>query len=115
MDGSTRILEIAKPGRKADDLTGRVFGFLRPIARVEQLTDKRRRQVWWLCYCFECGGFCCAMRSSLVDGKQIQCGCLHYERDVIPDRHLAYAEHRGRLYRAAPKKRRHRLLRLRKP
>lgn len=58
-------------GRKAEDLTGRVFGRLTVIERVEN----RKSLVMWKCRC-SCGQLTVASSHDLTIGLKKSCGCL---------------------------------------
>jgi hypothetical protein len=58
-------------GRKALDLTGKIFGKLTAIERK----GSYRSHPTWLCEC-ECGKKCIKLGARLVSGKTKSCGCL---------------------------------------
>jgi hypothetical protein len=62
---------------KKYDLTGRTFGRLKVIKRLENINRKRV----WLCKC-ECGNDKIVSTSALLSGTTKSCGCLKHERDV---------------------------------
>lgn len=53
------------------DLTGREFGLLKVIRRV----DSEKHGQWWLCEC-KCGGKREVITNHLIQGATISCGCL---------------------------------------
>ena len=64
-------------GRKAEDLTGKTFGRWKVLARA-----KRRLaygHTLWECEC-ECGRVGTVVRTSLVRGGSVSCGC--YAREL---------------------------------
>ncbi len=54
------------------DLTGRIFGELTAVRRVER--NSKNRGAWWYCVC-SCGNTCEALGSLLTTGKKTHCGC----------------------------------------
>lgn len=70
-------------GIHAEDLTGKTFGRLTPIERVEKpagLSDNRRG-AWWRCRC-SCGGEKIASAYNIKRGNVASCGCLARDRDA---------------------------------
>ena len=66
--------------RKFIDLTGRVFGRLQVIERVENKTLSCGRSVhMWMCLC-ECGNKKIVSGNALRNGHTKSCGCLHKEK-----------------------------------
>lgn len=64
------------------DLTGRRFGRLTVVRRVEdRVTPSGRRIAQWLCYC-ECGGQCVVQGWNLSRGLTRSCGCYAREQHV---------------------------------
>ena len=61
---------------KAMDLTGKRFGRLTVIKRVE---NTKQNRVNWLCLC-DCGKYSKASSDHLLSGHTQSCGCLRYER-----------------------------------
>lgn len=62
-------------GRKADDLTGRVFGRLTAVERVK---NGANRNALWRCDC-DCGGDAISYAFHLKMGHTKSCGCLSAE------------------------------------
>jgi hypothetical protein len=62
------------PGRRANDLTGRVFGQLTVLARAGSSEQSPRRPLW-RCLC-RCGRERVVLGASLVSGRTRSCGCL---------------------------------------
>ena len=60
---------------KFEDLTGRVYGRLTVIERVE---NDKWKQARWKCLC-ECGNYTVAVTSELNRGNVRSCGCLNRE------------------------------------
>jgi hypothetical protein len=69
--GTLTGAERRRPGRKAEDLTGRRFGMLTVLERVQN----RNKQVQWKCLC-DCGEYTTASTRSLKAGLKQSCGCL---------------------------------------
>lgn len=66
-------------GRNVKDLTGKKFGMLTAIKRVEdKIYSSGRHSVMWLCKC-ECGNEKIIARGALVKGETKSCGCLKGE------------------------------------
>ena len=63
-----------RAGRKAENLTGRVYGRLTVLER----TDNRKSQVMWKCRC-SCGNITVASSQELTMGLKKSCGCLRKE------------------------------------
>lgn len=66
---------------KLIDLTGRRFGKLTVIERIE---GKDKKSVWWKCKC-DCGNYKEARSSCLLSGDCKSCGCLvsYGEEEII--------------------------------
>lgn len=64
----------ARTGRKAEDLTGKVFGRLTVLER----TENRNSLVTWKCRC-SCGEITTASSHDLKTGLKKSCGCLRRE------------------------------------
>jgi hypothetical protein len=62
------------PGRRANDLAGRVFGQLTVLARAGSTKQTPRRPLW-RCLC-RCGREQVVLGASLVSGRTRSCGCL---------------------------------------
>jgi hypothetical protein len=77
MDGGSRTVRAV--GRPAAALAGRVFGFLRVVAKLP-LTG-RDGKPYWLCYCHGCGEFTCCSSGALLSHGKSTCGCFRYCRD----------------------------------
>ena len=63
---------------KFQDLTGKKFGRLLVIERVE---NNKKQQVQWLCKC-DCGNEVKVISKSLTSGNTKSCGCLHREINI---------------------------------
>ena len=63
-----------RAGRKAEDLTGRVYGRLTVLERIEN----RNSMVMWKCRC-SCGQTTTASSQDLTMGLKKSCGCLRRE------------------------------------
>lgn len=70
----------ARRGSRAEDLTGRRFGRLTVLNRVEN----RKGRTCWLCRC-DCGGLCTATAHALKAGKVLGCGCQRGEHSSMAD------------------------------
>jgi hypothetical protein len=66
------------PGKPATDLTGRVFGRLKVIARAGSTAGKSPRPLW-RCRCV-CGDKHVVSAAALVAGDALSCGCLRAEQ-----------------------------------
>ncbi len=66
--------EFPKSCKPLQDLSGKVFGRLTVIKRVENKSNRVR----WLCHC-ECGYQTAVIGKSLREGKTKSCGCLRNE------------------------------------
>ncbi len=64
----------ARRGRIPEDLTGKTFGYLTVIRRIEN----RHGRTCWLCRCI-CGGEKAATAHDLKAGKVKSCGCKTHE------------------------------------
>lgn len=74
--------DSARRGRTAEDLTGRRFGKLTVIRRIEN----KYNRTCWLCQC-DCGNETEATEDSLMYRNVRSCGCLKQEiQRQIPDR-----------------------------
>lgn len=60
-------------GRKAKDLTGMEFGYLRVLCKTDD-KDSSNHVIWW-CRCSLCGGFTSVRSDNLLSGRVISCGC----------------------------------------
>lgn len=67
---------MARCNRKTFDLTGRVFGRLRVISKVE----KDKKHSYWLCRC-TCGNTTISRADGLLSGRIKSCGC--YRREIL--------------------------------
>jgi hypothetical protein len=63
-------------GRKANDLTGRVFEKLKVLER-----DGNTRPTRWICQC-ECGTIKSIIGQSLLNGCSTSCGCVRKEKII---------------------------------
>lgn len=82
----------ARNGRVAEDLTGKVYGYLTVLNRIDltgqrfgrltalRPTERRDRKgsVYWMCRC-DCGGQAEVPGDRLVQGNVLSCGCLKSE------------------------------------
>lgn len=74
--------EQARGGRKANDLTGRRYGKLTVLKRVENM----KGQVMWKCRC-DCGKQAEITVSDLNKGNNKSCGCMKIEcQKMVRDR-----------------------------
>lgn len=64
---------------KPEDLTGKRFGKLVVIKRVENIWQGNRSVVAWLCKC-DCGNEKVVSGGSLRSGNAKSCGCLSFEK-----------------------------------
>ena len=78
--------------RYATDLTGRRFGRLTVIERVE---NDNHRHARWLCQC-DCGNIKTVSARHLLDGSTVSCGC--YSRDKCIEVHTTHGESNTRLF-----------------
>lgn len=61
---------------KAEDLTDRVFGYLKVIERAENhITKSGQKKVCWLCECQLCGKRTVVTAQNIKRGNTISCGC----------------------------------------
>ena len=61
---------------KAEDLTGKEFGFLKVIERTEDHVSKSgQKKVRWTCECKLCGNRKDIIAQDLKNGKIVSCGC----------------------------------------
>lgn len=60
---------------RAYDLTGKHFGYLTAIKKLEERNESK--EIMWLCKCSNCGKTAKYSSSSLVSGRTISCGCIH--------------------------------------
>jgi hypothetical protein len=67
------------PGRKAEDLTDKVFGRLTVIGRASDFEKRKSNDIYWLCIC-ECGEETIVMGKSLKRGTTTSCGCKRKEK-----------------------------------
>lgn len=75
-------------GRKAEDLTGKKFGLLTAIKRVDdKIYQSGNRSVMWLCKC-ECGNEKIVAKTALVKNETRSCGCLKGENHKMSDTRL---------------------------
>ncbi len=63
-------------GRPAEDLSGKIFGFLKVVERAENKKGKNKSYVMWRCECLLCGGEKDASTNNLKRGAVKSCGCL---------------------------------------
>ena len=77
--------------RQAEDLTGRQFGDLTALRRVE---NDKRGKVCWLCRC-SCGKESVVQASQLKSGKTRSCGCKRY--DTVYNKYDLTGQRFGRL------------------
>lgn len=68
----------AKNGTIAEDLTGRRFGMLQVVKRVQNQHDRTS----WLCRC-DCGNLKIVQSNALKAGRVKSCGCLHRHTDDL--------------------------------
>lgn len=58
------------------DLSGKIFGELTVIKRVEPIVNKNGRKIQrWLCQC-SCGNTCIIRHGNLTSGTSTSCGCV---------------------------------------
>ena len=61
---------------KAEDLTGKVFGYLKVLERAEDhVAAGGQKKVRWLCECLLCGTQKVVPAQSLKRGSAVSCGC----------------------------------------
>jgi len=72
-------------GRKADDLTNKIFGFLKVIKRAENRNCKGIKRARWLCIC-RCGNEIIVDAQNLKQLNTISCGC--YKKNVNRSMHI---------------------------
>jgi len=74
---------------KAEDLTGRIFGSLKAVKRLE---NNKNGQPQWLCEC-ECGNEYVAQARYLKNEQVKSCGCLKKgrKRGEMREREMLYA------------------------
>lgn len=77
---------VAKACRSAEDLTGRRFGKLTVLQKV----DKKTRDTQWLCRC-DCGNHHTVSSSNLKNASTMSCGCLSKAR-MSKRAHLHYVD-----------------------
>ena len=71
---------LRKGGKKAEDLVGKVFGWLTVLERVENtVTSDGRPYVTFLCRC-KCGNLKRVLAKNLKGGHVKSCGCLRRGR-----------------------------------
>jgi len=63
---------------KFNDLTGKKFGRLKVLCRIE---NDKNNKVIWLCEC-DCGNKTKVISSLLVTGRVSSCGCLRNEKTI---------------------------------
>lgn len=64
------------------DLTGKKFGRLTALKRVEDyVSPKGNRETRWLCKC-DCGNNIIVLRNSLTSNNTKSCGCLNTEKRI---------------------------------
>ena len=61
-------------GRKAKDLTGTEFGYLKVMCKTDSKGSSTH--AFWCCRCSLCGGFTIVRSDNLLSGRVISCGCL---------------------------------------
>ncbi len=81
-EGRTRSCGCIRPGRKAEDLTGKRFGRLTVIRPVSSEESGAKRS--WECKC-DCGNICVCSGDYLKRGSTRSCGCLRedHQREAI--------------------------------
>lgn len=80
---------------RAEDLSGRRFGRLTAIARVENTPGGRAR---WICEC-DCGGSKAVASAELKKGRTSSCGCLAQEQRVNAARRQCHSHSRSAMPR----------------
>ena len=81
---------------KLEDLSGKRFGKLTVIKRVDDyVSPSGRHQAKWLCQC-DCGNTACITRSQLKSGKTKSCGC--YQKQMASDANKTHGLSKERLY-----------------
>ena len=73
-----------KPGRKLQDLTGRIFGWYEVIEEVKREIPG----TWWLCRC-RCGTERIIWSRDLKDGRRYSCGCAANGQPLLSDEERA--------------------------
>lgn len=65
--------------RKKSNLTGKSFGRLKVIERVDKPEHLKKKEIYWKCIC-ECGNEHIVTTTNLKNGNTRSCGCLRFER-----------------------------------
>ena len=95
--GGTKSCGCMKEKKRTEDLTGRVFGRLTVVERVEDsVAPSGRKNVMWKCRC-ECGNEIVARGSHLRNGSTKSCGCLN--RELVSTLNKKHGFSGERLYR----------------
>lgn len=61
---------------RAEDLTGKVFGYLKPLYRVKNIG----KHTAWKCKCLKCGNFTNVRIDHLKENRVVSCGCFNKEK-----------------------------------
>lgn len=65
-------------GRKAKDLTGMEFGYLRVLCKSDK--DSTSSHTFWWCRCTRCDSFISVRSDNLLSGRVVSCGCWRKNR-----------------------------------
>ncbi len=84
-EGLTKSCGCLRPGRKAEDLTGRRFGRLTVVGPVlQEAEEEKGSRRKWECIC-DCGNTCVCSGDHLKRGTTKSCGCLRtdHQKEAI--------------------------------
>lgn len=65
---------MIKMPRRANDLTGKMFGYLKVIDRDPSNKTAKNRNIYWLCQCLKCGNYASVRSDNLTSGRTKTCG-----------------------------------------
>ena len=62
-------------GKKCEDLTGKVFGYLLVLSIAYKKKNKNGTKIYWRCRCLKCGKEVVVAAHDLKSGHSTTCGC----------------------------------------
>lgn len=94
--GNTKSCGCIKKRKRAKDLTGKTFGRLTVLERVEDhISPCGHKEIMWKCRC-ECGNEVIVQGKRLRNGTTRSCGCL--SRELTSERFSTHGYSKERLY-----------------
>ena len=72
--------KIASMAKIRKDYTGRIFGWLKVLFRVNlPHNNSTRHRTYWLCECLKCGNIVVVLSDNLIKNNTTSCGCARHD------------------------------------